>query len=394
MKILFWLRKSKTNTRGLAPIYCRITISGIRCKDFHTGLFVEPGKWNSKRQQSKDEIVNARLRQIHNRLDLIFIELENAGQVPDPELVKSIFQQKITLKPTFAQICEKHTAHIEHEVSIGRLQPRTLLRYRNFDTVIKSFLKLQGCVNLQADQFDIARARKFLAYCQDILGHGNDHSHRMVNNVRIVLQWTLQNGIIQNNPMFQWKGISDPPKEIVYLEPAQVQLIRETNFTRESLQKVADLFLFQCFTGLDYGDTQTFIPGEHIRQDPDGRHWIIKHRQKNGSKAALPLFTEALEILDRYQGEDLLGPVCYLPKYCNQKYNFRLKELASSIGLDVHLTSHVGRKTFGMIALNAGYSIEAVSAMLGHRFVATTQRHYAKVLEERVRMEWRGSLMG
>lgn len=391
MKVLFWLRKSKLNARGKAPINCRITISGIRCKDFSTGLYVEPSNWDCKKQRSNDAALNARLRQIHSKLDHIFIDLDNSGQLPHPENLKEIFLDKKSLHLTMYQVCEKYLEHIEYEVGIGRLATRTLQRYRNFLQIIGRFLRHLHLSHLQAEQFTIERARQFQQFCSTTLNHGQNHCTRTVNNARIVLQWAVLNGLIKTNPLFQWKGRSIESKEIVYL--SQEQLTKLLNFVPAtgSLLKVKDLFLFQCFTGLDFGDLQSFVPGKHIRRDPDGRYWIIKHRQKNGSKAALPLFDEALNILARYYEPNLLGLDCRLPRISNQKYNARLKELAQACELPVYLTSHVGRKTFGMIALNAGYSIEAVSAMLGHRFVATTQKHYAKVLEKRIELEYRGS---
>ncbi len=43
-----------------------------------------------------------------------------------------------------------------------------------------------------------------------------------------------------------------------------------------------------------------------------------------------------------------------------------------------------GRKTFGTIALNQGYSIESVSRMLGHTDIKTTQKHYAVIFKKRI----------
>jgi integrase len=165
----------------------------------------------------------------------------------------------------------------------------------------------------------------------------------------------------------------------VALNQAQLKHLQKLAAGSDRIRRIADLFLFQCFTGLDYGCTQTFDPAQHLRQDPDGRIWLVKHRCKNGEKAFAPWLPEAEAILKRHGGQ--------LPRISNQKYNRYLKELAQVSGLELHLTSHVGRKTFGMVMLNKGISIEAVSRMLGHRYITTTQRHYAQVLEERVRME-------
>lgn len=81
---------------------------------------------------------------------------------------------------------------------------------------------------------------------------------------------------------------------------------------------------------------------------------------------------------------DLAGTSLKLPEISNQKYNSYLKEVGEIIGIKAKLTTHIGRKTFGTIALNSDYSIESVSKMLGHTNIKTTQGHYAVVLKKRI----------
>ncbi|WP_158285060.1 Arm DNA-binding domain-containing protein [Arenibacter aquaticus] len=42
IKILFFMNRSKENSKDVCPLYCRITYSGRR-KQFSTGIFVDPG---------------------------------------------------------------------------------------------------------------------------------------------------------------------------------------------------------------------------------------------------------------------------------------------------------------------------------------------------------------
>jgi integrase len=248
---------------------------------------------------------------------------------------------------------------------------------------------LKGERELKAEAFTIAKARDLLFYCENYLNQSLVTAHRTVKNAKIILQWGLQQGLVLTNPLFQWRGEVAPAKEIIFLEVEELARIEKFECPgRPGLERVRDLFLFQCYTGLDYGCTQTFIPAEHIRKDPAGRLWIYKKRAKNGSQAVVPLFPEALELLHKYQGTDLLGEVCHMPRISNQKYNEALKEIAGMCNIDKFLTTHVGRKTFGTIALNKGFTVVAVSKMLGHRFTKTTETHYAQVLAGRVEMEF------
>lgn len=47
--ILFVQAKNRTNKKNQSPLYCRITLNGIR-KQFSTGINIESIYWNSKKQ--------------------------------------------------------------------------------------------------------------------------------------------------------------------------------------------------------------------------------------------------------------------------------------------------------------------------------------------------------
>jgi hypothetical protein len=52
IKMLIWLHKSKQNKNGLAPLMIRLSYKNIR-KDKASGFYINPLKWNSKRQTMK-----------------------------------------------------------------------------------------------------------------------------------------------------------------------------------------------------------------------------------------------------------------------------------------------------------------------------------------------------
>jgi integrase len=138
-----------------------------------------------------------------------------------------------------------------------------------------------------------------------------------------------------------------------------------------------------CYTGFAWVDARKFDPTMHIDKDKDGQEWVHRPRQKTETEAVVPLLPDAKQLLSKYA---YLGRV---PVPANQLMNRRLKSIASLLHLPLQLTCHVGRRTFGMVALNAGVSIESVSAMLGHASIRITQELYAKVKEQRIGREMR-----
>src|ERR1700744_2481020 len=79
MNVLFFFYKSKKNTKGTAPIFCRITLETKR-KQFSTGIYIKEQSWNTQAQHAKgtsDEAqqINASLDTIRHKLNKAFDEL-------------------------------------------------------------------------------------------------------------------------------------------------------------------------------------------------------------------------------------------------------------------------------------------------------------------------------
>ena len=67
--------------------------------------------------------------------------------------------------------------------------------------------------------------------------------------------------------------------------------------------------------------------------------------------------------------------------------NAYLKEIASVVGIEKELTTHLARHTFATtVTLANNVSIENVSKMLGHSSIRMTQ-HYARILDASIKNE-------
>lgn len=60
-------------------------------------------------------------------------------------------------------------------------------------------------------------------------------------------------------------------------------------------------------------------------------------------------------------------------KESRKRYNKKLKKLADLAEIDEQLTSYVSRHTFASLANNKGIPVSAISEMLGHESLKTTQ---------------------
>lgn len=239
------------------------------------------------------------------------------------------------------------------------------VKYRN----LFKFLEESDNLEIKAVDFKISIAKQFYHYIRTTTG--NDYSVRAVDFVRAVLNWGGMNEYININPLILFKIQKDRIKKVSSLSTKEVQQIESLTLP-EGIGKIRDVFIFQCYTGLSYSDLKTVSKEDLFFNEVDNRYYIIKERDKTGVEAIIPFTDKVKEIWKKYDYN--------LPVLSNCKYNLYLKTIGELAGIERELHSHMGRKTFTTMMLNAeGYSMEAVSKMSGHASVKTTETFYAKV---------------
>ena len=159
------------------------------------------------------------------------------------------------------------------------------------------------------------------------------------------------------------------PRKRRFLSPEELVRIETCKVATPSLEKVRDMFMFQCYTGLAYSDLRKF--DFRLVQQRGNRYILHDVRKKTNEDFYIVLLPPAMEILGKYEYK--------LPLMTNEQYNMRLKLIAESAGLDKNLTSHMGRHTFATMSLNSGIKIEVLAQMMGHADIRTTQI-YAKMI--------------
>lgn len=201
------------------------------------------------------------------------------------------------------------------------------------------------------------------------------HSYHKFN--KIYINDAIRAGIIENNPYSKVRIERGKSKTRKYLTPEELDLVENAEIPLLTVRKARDLFVFQCYTGLAYADLSRFDFRKVIKKGE--RYVIYDRRQKTDEDYYIVLLSPAVRILEEYD--------FVLPKFSNQQYNMRLKIVADYAGLDKPITSHMGRHTFAVIALNNGVKIESVAKMMGHTDISTTQI-YAKILNSELEKDF------
>lgn len=137
--------------------------------------------------------------------------------------------------------------------------------------------------------------------------------------------------------------------------------------------------------------------GKATENHLDNALWTIPgEKMKNGKTSVKVLAQKAVEILSRREktrSGKWVFPATKSTYYhggrkpgAGHVVNIRkqLNKLRGAIGQD-DIHPHDLRRTFGTWMLNAGESIETVSAALDHSSTAITQKVYAKILTARLR---------
>lgn len=158
-----------------------------------------------------------------------------------------------------------------------------------------------------------------------------------------------------------------------YLTEEELAVLKAAKLVGK-IEKVRDLFVISCYTGMAYCDLMSFDKNDI--KEKKGVKYMSGKRAKTNQEYMFVLLDPVIEILEKYNYE--------LPYITNQKYNDYLKLLASQCGIDKPITTHWARHTAAMMLLNNNVPIEIVAKILGHANIRTTQQSYARIREDAV----------
>ena len=385
--LLFYIRRDKTNKRGEAPVFMRLTINGERA-DASIKRFIEPHAWNSAKGKANEKSRGG--KDLNLYLDAISANILRIQR--DLELDKKEVSAQIILNRYLGkEQSDRHTlmevfrAHNEkcRALSGISLAPATVIRYETTLRLTEEFLqknyKKEDCY---LDEVTNQFIEDFEFFLKTDRRCCHNTTTKYLLNFKKIIRIALAKGWMKKDPFAQ-VHFHFEPVEREFLEKQELKAMLNKEITITRLAQVRDIFCFCCLTGLAFTDVQQLKP-EHLVADIHGKIWIRKARQKTKNMCNIPLLDEAQKIIDRYrdhpycQTHGVLLPVC-----SNQKMNSYLKELADICGIPKNLSTHCARHTFATLTLASGATIDNVAKMLGHANVNMTRR-YAKVLDSSI----------
>jgi site-specific recombinase XerD len=388
----FYVKESKKNKNGVAPIYLRITVNGERA-EISTNKGIIPELWDkaSERVAGRTEsarVINSSINNLHGKVEKYFIGFD----IQDSRIsVKQIIAELKGISQNHMTLVKAYECHIENIEKLVGIE-YTIRRYKSSLSSLKKFiLHKYNKTDLRLNELDRIFIESFFSYLKSNKGLKQNTAAKDIKNLGRVINLAVSYQWIPQNP---FKGFScnyiNPNR--AYLTEGEIDNLYEKEFAISRLAKVRDVFIFQIYTGLSYIDMAE-LTSDSIEIGINGGKWIVIDRQKTGIRSSIPLLPRALEILDKYKND----PVCIseqklIPVCTNQRMNGYLKEIATICGINKNLTTHLARHTFATtITLSNGVPIETVSKMLGHSDLKTTQI-YSKVIDRKIADDMKGLL--
>ena len=378
------------------PIRMRVNFASKRI-EFTTGYRIDSAKWDADKQRVKNGCsnklkqsaseINASLLEYYTEIQSIFKRFEVEDVMPTPEQIKEAFNalhKPVSEEPKpkkEALPCDFFQVFDDFVEDCGRQNNWTDSTFEKFAAVKNHLTNFRE--GLTFEFFNERGLNDYVGYLRDVKEMRNTTIGKQLSFLKWFLRWAFKKGVHQNNAYDSYKPkLKSTQKKIIFLTWDELNRLREFKIpsNKQALERVRDVFLFQCFTGLRYSDVfnlrRSDIKDDHIEVTT----------VKTSDSLIIELNNHSKAILDKYKDVAFENDKV-LPMITNQKMNDYLKELAEMAGIDepvrqtyyrgneridevtpkyALLGTHAGRRTFICNALALGIPPQVVMKWTGH----------------------------
>ena len=223
----------------------------------------------------------------------------------------------------------------------------------------------------------------FKHYCETVKKHNVNTFGRNIGLIKTFLNYALENQYTKNDTYKKFKIKREVTPQVVLTHEEIMQLYKFV-FQHSKLERVRDVFVFGCLTGMRYSDFKR-VSRSNIQND-----FILLRETKDKSKhLTIPLTSISKSILKKYDYK--------LPTISDQKFRDYLKEACKAVGFTQMVTStkrigndiiklkqpkyeristHTARRSFVTVMLNKGIPPKAIMSITGHKSIKTFNSYY------------------
>lgn len=386
-EVNFYLKKPEPDSNKRL-IYLQFKYEGKRLV-FSFGQRVTTNEWNSKKQQvkSSNRLVDNGTTSLNLLLDTLkatckkeYNEARPNG-IPSPEYLKEKLRNVLRInegrsetKRDFFSLLDRF---INNEITHkGKIKsPNTVKTYVTLKGHLLQFQSKGERIDFNSINLDFYhRYNKFL----DSLGLSQNSKSKDIQIIKTIMREAIDLKLTDNKEFESRKfSVNRVDTESVYLNSTEIETLFRFDFSNnKKLERVRDLFIFGCLTGLRFSDYANIKKDDYI--EIEGNLYINRRTQKTGEVVITPCTHPfILEIFSKY----LECPNKLPPSISGQKFNDYLKEVCKIVGFTETgrnadkpedqlwecVTSHTARRSFATNAYLEGFPTLDIMKMTGHR---------------------------
>ncbi|MRI64203.1 site-specific integrase [Ornithobacterium rhinotracheale] len=360
---------------------------------FNVGYRIDIEKWSKETQRCKANtthgkkkipanIINRKIQRFETACEDVFTKFKTLKKTPEKEQFKEFFNKEIgrkTKEETIEkELFEAFDEFLEEESTINQWTASTKRKMK----VVKSHL-LEFDESANFKDFNEEKLTNYLIFLQRNRKLRNSTTTKHIAWLKRFFKWATKKGYNDNNDFQNFAPkFKNTQKKIIFLTPTEFKKFREFKIpnTKQYLERVRDVFLFQCFTGLRYSDVY------NLKKTDVKNGFIEITTIKTADSLHIELNEHSRKILEKYKDYPTEKGKA-LPVITNQRMNEYLKELAELAEIDepvketyyignnrfeeimpkyALLGTHAGRRTFICNALSLGIPPQVVMKWTGH----------------------------
>jgi len=405
MKFSFFLKDSKKES---SLIYLVARVGDGRIK-ISTGFTVTTKSWSAVKARVKPNYAGQELNVRLDRIEAASKEIYNRARVLEITDTNDLFNyiKNAIVESGLLDRRSMDTTTIQYAIGEFRKQLKqgtrpnkrkvgTTVSYsylQHFQTVDNFLTEIlpdkSSFPYLNTKEF----AAKFIEYRKN---HWSDAtSIKYIRLLRRFLLWCKDTHLYNFEEFPQILNLPEEHEATLFaLDDEELKAIENLELSdRPALDKVRDLFLISCYTGLRYSDVSRF-GGEHI-----GSTEIRLSTKKTGESVRCPITPRLRRVLDKY------APQYLFHKISSQRANEHLKLIARKaevLGMIEMVTYkfgekvvevkpkcdliawHCSRRTFITLSLVKGVQPMAVQTVSGHKKDSKAFNRYVKFADNQV----------
>lgn len=252
--ILFVQAKNRTNKKNQSPLYCRITLNGIR-KQFSTGIQIENKHWDSKKQfvlktHITASLYNSLLDNIKSKINNAFgiLKLEDKSFTID-DILDKYLGKEIKKKEHILSYYKQYLSKIKKLVGL-ELKDSTYNKFVYVGNHLESFLKWKyKKTDFLLNDLNQQFLDDFEYYLRTEKKQAQITINKTIQRFRAPIKQAISEGYLDRDPfiLHQTKKVR---KDVVFLTTEELRKFEDFIIRQKRLGLIQDLFIFCCYTGL------------------------------------------------------------------------------------------------------------------------------------------------